>query len=217
VIDLFRPCMAPEARDAVQDVLTPDPATGRLYIGQGQRVDAFEKALQTFLVSPQDILTVNSCTSALDLALHLCEVGGHAAQERSMPTTKVDIVISTPMTCTATNGPIVTRGGAIVWADIDPLTGLIDPQSVADIAEWLWKKHSIIPNAIMAVDWGGHLADYPALREIVIDGETIPIIQDAAHSFGASVDAGVPFLDTTLTSELWRGHYTCFSFQAIKH
>jgi dTDP-4-amino-4,6-dideoxygalactose transaminase len=168
-------------------------------------------------VSPHDVLSMNSCTSALDLALHLCGVGGVATQERGMLTTKADTVISTPMTCSATNSPIVTRGGAILWADVDPLTGLIDPQSVADIATWLWEDQNIMPSAIMAVDWGGHLADYPALRQIVIEGESIPIIQDAAHSFGATVDSGVPFLDTTMTEEIWRGHFTCFSFQAIKH
>jgi dTDP-4-amino-4,6-dideoxygalactose transaminase len=219
MVDLFRPFVAASARRAVHDLLIPMP-NGRLYIGQGARVDDFEAELRDYLASPQDVLTVNSCTSALDLALHLCGVGGQAARERSVLSPKRDVVISTPMTCTATNSPVVTRGGGIVWADVDPLTGLIDPRSVADWMERLWSEHNVEPSAIMAVDWGGHLPDYPALREsaaLIGDHlQRVPIIQDAAHSFGATID-GIPFLDADADGARLAGDYVCFSFQAIKH
>jgi dTDP-4-amino-4,6-dideoxygalactose transaminase len=130
-------------------------------------------------------LTVNSGTSALDLAYHLVGV---------KPDTEV---ISTAQTCTATNGPIVLRGGKIVWADVNPLTGLIDP---ADVARKITKKTV----AIVAVDWGGKAADYDALREF-----NIPIIEDAAHAFGA-LYKGNPIA-------LAGGDYVMWSFQAIKH
>ncbi len=84
------------------------------YIGQGPRVDEFEKGLAPWLGNPH-VLTLNSGTSALHLALRLAGVG------------EGDEVISTPMTCTATNEPVLERGATIVWADIDPLTGSIDP------------------------------------------------------------------------------------------
>lgn len=221
MIDLFRPFVAPEARQAVYDLLIPQvtresdaPAVdGRLYIGQGEHVDTFEGALKAFLVSQQDVLTTNSCTSALDLSLHLCGVGGRGLYNRSALSMRADLVISTPMTCTATNSPIVTRGGQIMWADVDPLTGLISPESVEECIDRAIKQ-GVVPNAIIAVDWGGQLADYPKLRQVAAK-EDIPIIQDAAHSFGATVGS-LGFMDTTRTSELWRGHYTCFSFQAIK-
>lgn len=227
MIDLFRPFMAPQAKQDVYDLLIPVATNehdvpgrdGKLYIGQGKKVDAFEQALAVFLASRQEVLSLNSCTSALDLALHLCDVGGQAARNSSALSPRSNVVISTPMTCTATNSPIVTRGGSIVWADVDPLTGLISPASVAECIDLLWSHHRTIPNAIMAVDWAGNLTDYPRLTEIAVSplsGDRIPIIQDAAHSFGATVEKGVPFMDTDHTSQRWHGEYVCFSFQAIK-
>jgi dTDP-4-amino-4,6-dideoxygalactose transaminase len=173
MIPLFKVAMSPEAPARVADVL----ASG--YIGQGEQVEAFERALQQLLDLPTPPLTTNSCTSAIDLALHLIGVGPG------------DEVITTPVTCTATNSPIVTRGAIPVWADVDPLTGLIDPSSVE-------YKLGVTPRvkAIMAVDWGGALCDYDALKQF-----GIPVIQDAAHSLTAGIG----------------GDYVCWSFQAIKH
>jgi dTDP-4-amino-4,6-dideoxygalactose transaminase len=170
--------MIPEAPARVAEVL----ASG--YIGQGEKVEAFEAALQGLLGTPEPPLTTNSCTSAIDLALHLIGVGPG------------DEVITTPVTCTATNSPIVTRGAAPVWADVDPDTGLIDP---IDIGMKITEK----TRAIMAVDWGGSLCDYAHIRRVLLykDREDIPIIQDAAHSLAAGIG----------------GDYVCWSFQAIKH
>lgn len=216
-VDLFRPYVSPGAVAAVAATLTPDPETGRLYIGQGACVDAFEDRLRATLGSVEDVLTTNSCTSALDLALHLCDVGGQQQHTRPALLMQRDLVITTPMTCTATNSPIVTRGGRILWADVDPLTGLIDPTSVNERIERAVTKYGIVPSAIMAVDWAGHLPEYPLLRRIA-SHERIPIIQDAAHSFGATLD-GYPFMDPAAIGADGRpchGDYVCFSFQAIK-
>ena len=168
-------------------VFTDDDAALRLlrgaiqrgYLGQGPLNAEFEQMLGEFLDA--DVLTLNSCTSALDLALHMIGVD-HG-----------DEVISTPVTCTATNGVIVNRGAKIVWADVDPTTGLIDPEDVR-------RKVNHRTAAIMAVDWAGRSADYDRLRHET-DGD-IPIIQDAAHN---------------LMAEGPRGDYVCWSFQAIKH
>lgn len=170
-IPLFNVTMAPDAALRVAAVL------GSGYIGQGPRCEEFEAALAPVLGTPAPPLLLNSCTSAIDLALHLIGVGPG------------DEVVTTPMTCTATNSPIVTRGARPVWADIDPATGLIDP---ADVAQ----KLTPATKAILAVDWGGAPCDYAALRSF-----GLPVIQDAAH--GPSGGA--------------RGDYICWSFQAIKH
>lgn len=171
MIPLFKVSMSPEAVGAVGDVLLSG------YIGQGPMVERFEAALAQLLGLPEPPLTVSSCTAALDLALHLIGVGPG------------DEVITTPVTCTATNSPIVTRGARPVWADVDPLTGLISPRDVA-------RKITPRTRAIMAVDWGGALCDYAALQAF-----GLPVIQDAAHSLMAGA----------------RGDYVCWSFQAIKH
>src|SRR5258705_572864 len=152
MIPLFKVAMHPSAPEMVRRTLESG------YIGQGLVVAEFEKALSYFFKSP--ILTTNSCTSALDLALHLCNVRPG------------DEVICTPLTCTATNGVVANRGATIVWADVLP-NGCIDPKSV-------YAHTTSKTKAIMAVDWGGVRCDYQSLREIP---GNIPIIQDAAHSF----------------------------------
>lgn len=185
MIDLFRPFMSPEVPRYLERVVTPD-SDGRVYCGEGPRVQEFEEAFGQLVGAPFPPLALNSCTSALDVSLHLAGVG--LGNE----------VITTPMTCTATNGVIVNRGAKIVWADVDPLTGLIDP---ADVARKITKR----TKAIVAVDWAGRSCDYNALRRVAQTAPwlTIPIIQDAAHNL---------FVDM-----LNRGDYVCWSFQAIKH
>jgi dTDP-4-amino-4,6-dideoxygalactose transaminase len=171
MIPLFKVNMSPEAPARVAAVLESG------YIGQGEQAERFEAALAQLLGLNAPPLTTNSCTSAIDLALHLCGVGPG------------DKVITTPVTCTATNSPIVTRGAIPVWADVDPLTGLIDSESVA-------YKLGVTPRvkAIIAVDWGGALCDYTALKTF-----GVPVIQDAAHHLSPP-----------------QGDYACYSFQAIK-
>ena len=63
-IDLFRVFMAPTAADEVGKVLNSG------YIGQGPKVEEFEKQLKT-LFNHDYVSTVNAGTSALHLALRL--------------------------------------------------------------------------------------------------------------------------------------------------
>lgn len=158
------------------------------YIGEGNWVDKFEKALEEAWWSDRRVLTVNSCTSALELALHMCGV-------------KDKHVITTPQTCTATNTAIVSRGGKIVWADVDQFSGNITPESVKRLLE----DYNDVA-AIVCVDWGGTPVDYDELRRVA---NGIPIIEDAAHSYLTMYNDG--FIANT------GGDYVCYSFQAIKH
>ncbi len=157
------------------------------YIGQGPRVEEFEKAVAPWFGN-NNVLSVNSGTAALHLALRLAGVGPG------------DEVVSSPMTCTATNMPILERGGRIVWADIDPLTGNIDSVDVE-------RKITPRTKAVMAVDWGGYPCDLDELGHI---GRKygVKVIEDAAHAFGAQYKGKVVGSHSD---------FVCFSFQAIKH
>lgn len=171
MIPLFKVAMSPLARDYVAETL------GSGYIGEGPRVKEFEQALSDYLGAP--VLATNSCTSALDLAYHLIGLG------------EGDEVISSPMTCLATNMPLALRKCKIVWADVLPRTGNIDPDDVAKIVTPQTK-------AIIATDWAGRPCDYDALRAAA---PGVPIVEDAAHAFGAPTG----------------GDLVAWSFQAIKH
>jgi len=181
MIPLFKVNMPADVMEPLKEVLFSG------YIGQGRKVEEFEEALTPW-VGTRNNLTLNSCTSALHLALRLADVGAG------------DEVITTPMTCMATNEPILERGGKIVWADIDPSTGTIDPADVE-------KKITPRTKAIICVHWAGYPCDLRELNDIAsVHG--IKVIEDAAHAFGAL------YHGSAIGSY---SDFVCFSFQAIKH
>jgi dTDP-4-amino-4,6-dideoxygalactose transaminase len=175
MIPLFKVKMSDSASELVSAVL----ASG--FIGQGSKVEEFEDLLWKELKTNIRPITVNSCTSAIDLALHLCKVGPG------------DEVISTPQTCFASQVGIIHRNATIRWADIDPMTGLMNPDSVKNLITSKTK-------AIVSVNWAGKICDYAALKSF-----GVPVIEDAAHTW-----------DSFLQNPIERGDYICYSFQAIK-
>ncbi|HEY4382549.1 MAG TPA: DegT/DnrJ/EryC1/StrS family aminotransferase [Acidobacteriaceae bacterium] len=157
------------------------------YIGEGPRVVEFEQALSTRLGAPH-ALTLNSATSGLQLALRLAGVGPG------------DEVITTPLTCAATNWPILAQGASPVWADIDENSANIDPLTI----EPLITRHT---KAIMVMHWGGNPADLDQIWAIA-KRHNLKVIEDAAHAFGSTYQ-GKP-VGT-------QSDFGVFSFQAIKH
>lgn len=165
--------MSPLTKDLVAKTLDSG------FIGQGPRYDELEKDLG-LKFGKKPILT-NSCSSALIMSLKLAGVGPG------------DYVISTPNTCYATSAAIIEVGARICWADTDPITGNISPESVAD-----WMGMYPTPKAIMAVNWAGRPCDYTSLKS-----HGIPVIEDAAHCM---VDP----------RGLNHGDYICYSLGPIK-
>ncbi len=175
MIPLFKVRVSPTADQEVSKVLSSG------FIGQGPKVEEFEDLLKIELNSKVRPITVNSCTSAIDLALHLIGVGPG------------DEVISTPQTCFASQVGSIHRHAKIRWADIDPITGLIDVDSVESLITEKTK-------AIICVNWAGKLCDFENLKRF-----GIPVIEDAAHTW-----------DVFDTHDKERGDYICYSLQAIK-
>lgn len=157
------------------------------FINEGVQVTKLTTELQRVLRSERLALT-NSCTSALTLALHLAG------------TKPGDEIITTPMTCVASNTPIVTMGARIMWADINPNNGMIDPLDVA-------RKITSRTKAVMAVAWSGTPPELQALKDLC-KSTGVKLILDAAHAFNAG------YMEKPIHE--W-ADYTCYSFQAIKH
>ena len=173
--------MAPEVPDEVAKVIRSG------WVGQGPVVDQFEDAIGQFLRVPTEhIVTVNSCTSALQLALRLAGVGPG------------DEVISTPATNLATNMTILQAGASIVWADVDPRTGRVRPDTLPSVRE--------STKALMVMDFGGTVCDLASLSSFC-HKHNIKLIVDAAHSFGATYDS---------RHQYYWADYVCHSFQAVK-
>ena len=157
------------------------------YITQGPKVEEFEGRLRDFF-GTDHVVTLNSGTSALTLAMRLAGIGPG------------DEVITTAMTCSATNLPVLSLGGKLVFADIDPVSGNINAESI----EKLITKQT---KAILFVDWGGMPADLDQIVSIA-RAHDLKVIEDAAHAFGAEYKGQKV---GTIAD------FTCFSLQAIKH
>ena len=170
-----------EALVAIREVLESG------FVNEGQQVNDFQNALTSFL-GVRNLVLTNSCTSALTMAYKMSGVGPGSE------------VITPAMTCVATNTPIVSLGAKIVWADIHPDSGSIDPTDIE-------KKITDKTRAIVFVNWAGTPCDLEAIQSVGRK-HGIPVIQDGAHAFGATWN-GRPISDFA--------DFTCLSFQAIKH
>ena len=207
-IDLFKVFMSPNATEEVAKVLNSG------YIGQGKKVEEFESDLKNYF-NYNYISTLNSGTSALHLALHLLKkpyknintINNYDNIKSNWPGLEEgDEVLATPMTCTASNWPILANGLKIKWVDIDPTTLNMD---LEDLARKITPKTKVI----MLVHWGGYPNDLDRIKKIQHDtydkfGFKPAVIEDGAHSFGSKYK-GKP-IGT-------HGNLTMYSLQAIKH
>lgn len=180
MITMFWPYVPEEAIKAVSEALR-----GR-WIGQGPKVDEVEEKFCQKFNTPYSV-TVHSGTAALHLALRLSGLE------------EGDEVITTPMTCTATNIPILYSKSKPVFADIQEKSMNIDPEDIK-------RKISDRTKAIMVVHWAGYPCDMAEILDIA-KRHNLKVIEDAAHALGAKYQE--KYIGTI-------SDYTCFSFQAIK-
>ena len=179
---LFYPFVPRSSFKEVKKVLS-----GR-WIGQGPKVEYFEKIFKKMFCNKYNCLAVGSGTDALHLAYILAGLK------------KGDEVIAPVFTCTATNIPLLYMGIKIKFADIDVKTMNMSIESIESIIS---KK----TKAIIVVHYGGLPCDMDKIQKIATKYK-IPIIEDAAHALGAKYN------DKKVGSI---SDFTIFSFQAIKH
>jgi len=195
MIPLFKVFMSKDVLKPVNDILMSG------FVGQGKVVEKFERVLKEYFQNHL-VVTTNSATAADHLALHMLEKpylnwdGISAGDE----------VLATPLTCTATNWPVLANGYKLKWVDVDPETCNMD---LDDLERKITAKTKII----LVVHWGGNPIDLDRLKEIQnnckeLYGFKPAIIEDCAHSFGSK------FNGELLGNH---GNLAFFSFQAIKH
>lgn len=140
------------------------------YLTCGPATEAFEEALKQ-TTHAQFVTAVSNGTAALHVA---CLAAGIKSG---------DEVIVSPITFAASANCVLYCGAKPVFADIDPKTWNISPDSI---------REKITPKtkAIIAVDFGGVHVDSDAIREICNEYNLI-FIEDAAHSIG-TVHNGCP-------------------------
>ena len=152
----------------------------------GPRVAALEKKLCE-ITGAKYAVSVSNGTAALHCACMAAGLG------------EGDEVITTPITFAASANCAVYVGATPVFADIDPETYNIDPDSIeAHITDKT--------KAVVAVNYTGQAVEYDRIQEIC-DKHGLTLIIDAAHAIGTK------YKDKPVGSI---GDMTCFSFHPVK-
>lgn len=166
--------------EAVVQVLRSD------YLTTGPEVPRFEEAFAR-AVGAAHAVAVSSGTAALHAAI------------ASLDLEPGDEVIVPTLTFAATANAVVMNGAKPVFADVDPDTLLLSPETLSAALTPRTK-------AVIGVDYAGQPCDYVALREVA--GEGVHILADACHALGGR-RGGKP---VGTLAEL-----SCFSLHPVKH
>jgi len=156
------------------------------WLTSGPRVKEFEAAFANY-TGAAHALAVNSCTSALHLALAVARVG------------EGDEVIIPTMTFAATGETVLYQKARPVLVDCLPDSFHIDVREI---------ERAITPRtrAVIPVHYAGVPCDMDAILELA-ERHGLLVIEDAAHAFPSSYKGRM--IGTI-------GHMTCFSFYATK-
>ncbi len=180
-IPVARPVIAEEDIEAAVRVLRSG------MVVQGPEVAAFEAEFSAW-VEGRHCVAVNSGTSALHLALLAMGVGPG------------DEVIVPSFSFAASANAVRLAGADVIFADIDPATHVMDPESVAALV-------STRTAAVMPVHLYGLPAPLPQLTDIAARSG-LGVIEDAAQAHGARIDGH--------SVGAW-GTTGCFSFYPTKN
>lgn len=178
--------------DAVVDVLKSD------FLTQGPAIYEFEKAFAKYIGCKYAVAVANGTA-----ALHLCAL--------ALDVKPGDKVITTPITFAASANCVRYAGGEVVFADIDPVTYLLD---LKEVEKLLKASPKGTYKGIIPVDFAGRAVDLEALRELV-DEYGCWIIEDACHAPGGF------FTDSKgIDHNCGNGDFAelaIFSFHPVKH
>lgn len=180
MIPIFKPYM-PEHLEELEAILH----SGSLAYGKWGK--DFERSIANY-IGVNEILVVNSYNSAV--LILLSTLGIEAGSE----------VIASPMACLASNQPFPAKGIRVVWCDIDPNTGTLDPEA-------LEKKITSKTKAI----FHNHHCGYPGyIDEVNSIGKKfgIPVVDDCIEAFGSV------YKDRMMGST--GSDATVFSFQTVR-
>ncbi len=167
------------------------------WLTQGPKIPEFEDALADYLQSPHAVVCATG-TAALHLSMLALGIG------------KGDAVITTPNTFTASANCARYVGAKVLFADINPNSGLIDVDSIQQLLEQDSKGQI---KAIIPVHFAGQPVDLPAIHTLAKKHGAL-VVDDACHAIGATYQhdgkeyrvGGNPHTDLTV-----------FSFHPVKH
>lgn len=155
-----RQCIDDADIEAVTRVLKSD------YLTSGPEIDAFEREFEAATGANHAVACSNG-TAALHLALAGLGVGAG------------DICIVPTITFVATANAVRYCGGEVVFADVDPVTGLMTRATLADAMA----RAGGPVRAILPVHLGGQCCDMAAIADLARESGAA-IVEDSCHAIG---------------------------------
>lgn len=155
MIPLYKPFMpkTPQVNEILQ--------SGQLAYGKYGKT--FEEQLSLYFNTP-NILVTNTFNMAILVALTTLDIKAG------------DTVIVSPMACLASTQPLVSIGVKVQWADVDPKTGTLCPESVRSVMN----KN---PKAIIHNHYCGYAGHIDEINNIGKEFG-VPVIDDGIEAFG---------------------------------
>lgn len=168
------------------------------YLTQGPKIKEFEVRFATYTGAKYAVALSNGTA-----ALHLCAM--------ALGIQEGDKVITTPITFAASANCVRYCGGEVVFADIDPLTYLLDINSVKALLDSSPKGTY---KGIIPVDFAGRAVNLEAYKKLA-DQYGLWIIEDACHAPGGY------FVDSNGVQQVCGNgvfaDLAIFSFHPVKH
>jgi UDP-4-amino-4,6-dideoxy-N-acetyl-beta-L-altrosamine transaminase len=180
-----RQLIEPDDVAAVVEVLTG------VHLAQGPKVAAFETALAARVGAGHGV-AASSGTAALHLALKALGVGPG------------DVCIVPAITFLSTATAARMCGADVVFADVDPISGLMTAQTLREAAT---RVAGPIKTAL-PVHLGGRMCDMAALGRIAVE-LGFALVEDACHALGSERDG-------ERAGDCRHSAAACFSFHPVK-
>lgn len=167
--------MLPYGRQTIDedDIAAVAQALRGDFLTTGPTVEAFEDAFAG-QVGAQHAVACSNGTAALHLAMLALEVQPGEA------------VIAPSITFLATANCARFVGAEVVFADVDPQTGLMTPDTLAEAMTRLDGRRL---RAVLPVHLRGDTAELPALEAMAKSANAV-LVEDAPHALGSSLKFG---------------------------
>lgn len=158
MIPIFKPYMPKEIMLEIEKILY----SGNLAFGKYGIL--FEQKLSEY-IGNNKTMSVNSYNSAMMIILSTLELKPG------------DEVIASPVSCLASNQPFAVKNLKIVWADVNPKTGSIDPEDVK-------RRITSKTKAIFHNHFCGFLGEIDVINSIARE-HGLYVIDDCIEAFGS--------------------------------
>ena len=190
--------MLPYGRQTIEDddIAAVAQALRGDFLTTGPTVEAFERAFAETVGARHAVACANG-TAALHLAMLALEVGPG------------DAIVAPSITFLATANCARFVGAEVVFADVDPTTGLMTPQTLAEALARLDGRRL---RAVLPVHLRGDAADLPGLKALAEAAGAV-LVEDAPHALGTRTTFGN---EAGLIGDCTHSAMATFSFHPVK-